>query len=251
MRRFWRLSERVSLRVSIFPPIYGSRILTRAVETHSDLGVSSPAHALNGTTDSPHSSAPTTPDETTRPAHRHTDSVKIAGEDYFLSSEGRYSASEAKSAPITPQAVAGRNIVFSPRIQFHETWPSGEYDRRGEIATCNRLTPLLAQQIREEINNFKMVSQFPTYDRQISNSLCRRWRFTRIQRSTHTSFEAWPMHATEIADFTSLSIDLHHVRRFARRCIHTFSTHDELFFFFLNLALVLQAPALVLCIMGN
>lgn len=52
----------------------------------------------------------------------------------------------------------GRNIVFSPRIQFHETWPSGEYDRRGEVATCNRLTPLLAQQIREEINNFKMVS---------------------------------------------------------------------------------------------
>ncbi|KAJ5819062.1 hypothetical protein N7474_004653 [Penicillium riverlandense] len=125
-------------------------------KTHSDLDVTTAAHALNGTTDSPHSSAPTTPDESTRSVHRHTDSVKIAGEDYFLSSEGRYTASEAKSAPITPQAVAGRNIVFSPRIQFHETWPSGEYDRRGEIATCNRLTPLLAQQIREEINNFKM-----------------------------------------------------------------------------------------------
>ncbi|KAJ5312016.1 hypothetical protein PENANT_c022G09874 [Penicillium antarcticum] len=124
-------------------------------KTHSDLGVSSPSHALNGS-DSPHSSAPPTPDEAARsPAHQ-TDSVKIAGEDYFLSTAGRFSASEAKSAPITPQGVAGRNIVFSPRIQFHETWPSGEYDRRGEIATCNRLTPLLAQQIREEINNFKM-----------------------------------------------------------------------------------------------
>lgn len=84
--------------------------------------------------------------------------MKIAGEDYFLSNAGRFSSSETKSAPITPSAVGGRNIVFSPRIQFHETWPSGEYDRRGEIATCNRLTPLLAQQIREEINNFKMVS---------------------------------------------------------------------------------------------
>ncbi|KAJ5788829.1 uncharacterized protein N7518_005840 [Penicillium psychrosexuale] len=122
-------------------------------KTHSDFGVSSPAHALPGG-DSPHSSAPPTPDESSRsPAHQN-DPVKIAGEDYFLSA--RFSSSEAKSAPITPSTVAGRNIVFSPRIQFHETWPSGEYDRRGEIATCNRLTPLLAQQIREEINNFKM-----------------------------------------------------------------------------------------------
>ncbi|KAJ5100033.1 hypothetical protein N7532_007034 [Penicillium argentinense] len=118
-------------------------------KTHSDLGVSSPAHALNGN-DSPHSSAPTTPDA------RQADHVKIAGEDYFLTEPGRYNATDAKSAPITPQSVAGRNIAFSPRIQFHDTWPSGEYDRRGDIATCNRLTPLLAQQIREEINNFKM-----------------------------------------------------------------------------------------------
>ncbi|KAJ5493696.1 hypothetical protein N7463_009783 [Penicillium fimorum] len=124
-------------------------------KTHSDLGVSSPAYALAGG-DSPHSSAPPTPDEASRSLAHPNDPVKIAGEDYFLSSAGRYSASEAKSAPITPSTVGGRNIVFSPRIQFHETWPSGEYDRRGEIATCNRLTPLLAQQIREEINNFKM-----------------------------------------------------------------------------------------------
>ncbi|KAJ5114318.1 hypothetical protein NUU61_000077 [Penicillium alfredii] len=123
-------------------------------KTHSDLGVSSPAHALGG--ESPHSSAPATPEESTRSGAPHNDSVKIAGEDYFLSNAGRFTGSDAKSAPITPQAVGGRNIVFSPRIQFHDTWPSGEYDRRGEIATCNRLTPLLAQQIREEINNFKM-----------------------------------------------------------------------------------------------
>ncbi|KAJ5352073.1 hypothetical protein N7452_001047 [Penicillium brevicompactum] len=123
-------------------------------QTHSDLGVSSPAHALAGG-DSPHSSAPPTPDESSR-SPAQNDSVKIAGEDYFLSNAGRFN-SDSKSAPMTPQAVGGRNIVFSPRIQFHETWPSGEYDRRGEIATCNRLTPLLAQQIREEINNFKMM----------------------------------------------------------------------------------------------
>ncbi|KAJ5704241.1 hypothetical protein N7493_011379 [Penicillium malachiteum] len=124
-------------------------------KTHSDYGVSSPAHALNGS-DSPHSSAPATPDESARSSPRPTEQVTIAGDDYFLSGGGRYAGGDTKSAPITPSSVGGRNIVFSPRIQFHETWPSGEYDRRGDIATCNRLTPLLAQQIREEINNFKM-----------------------------------------------------------------------------------------------
>ncbi|BCS08645.1 hypothetical protein ASPFODRAFT_122689 [Aspergillus luchuensis CBS 106.47] len=109
---------------------------------------------LNGN-DSPHSSVPSTPEDQTRSGNRRTDAVKIAGEDDYLS-EGRFQTSESKSAPITPQAVMPKSLVFSPRIQFHETWPSGEYDRRGDIATCNRLTPLLAQQIKEELNNFKM-----------------------------------------------------------------------------------------------
>lgn len=65
---------------------------------------------------------------------------------------------ESKSLPATPQG-GKRNATFSPRIQFHDTWPSGEYDRRGEVATCNRLTPMLAQQIKEELNSFKMVCQ--------------------------------------------------------------------------------------------
>lgn len=63
---------------------------------------------------------------------------------------------DTKSAPGTPQGHK-RNATFSPRIMFYDTWPSGEYDRRGEIATCNRLTPMLAQQIKEELNTFKMV----------------------------------------------------------------------------------------------
>ncbi|PGG96803.1 hypothetical protein AJ79_09448 [Helicocarpus griseus UAMH5409] len=106
--------------------------------------------------DSPHSSAPSTPgeDRPPRSGHRRTDSITIEGEDYFLPG-GRYTTNAA-SAPVTPQALIARNISFSPRIQFHDTWPSGEYDRRGEIATCNRLTPLLAQQIKEELNTFKM-----------------------------------------------------------------------------------------------
>ncbi|PNS17280.1 hypothetical protein CAC42_6963 [Sphaceloma murrayae] len=59
-----------------------------------------------------------------------------------------------RSMPATPQS--SRNISFSPRIQFHDVWSSTEYDRRGDVATCNRLTPMLAQQIKEELNTFKM-----------------------------------------------------------------------------------------------
>lgn len=103
--------------------------------------------------ESPHSSVPSTPeDNPPRSGHRRTDSVTIEGEDYF-SSLNKVNGTEAKSAP----AILARNITFSPRIQFHDTFASGEYDRRGDVATCNRLTPLLAQQIKEELNTFKMV----------------------------------------------------------------------------------------------
>ena len=106
--------------------------------------------------DTPNSSGPSTPvDETTPRGHNKTDSVHIDGEEYFLNIQS-YANRSSTSMPGTPGRT-NRNISFSPRIQFHDTWPSGEYDRRGEIATCNRLTPMLAQQIKEELNTFKMV----------------------------------------------------------------------------------------------
>jgi len=82
--------------------------------------------------------------------------VAIGGEDYFMSALRL--RQDTKSAPGTPSGgMSKRNATFSPRIVFYDTWPSQEYDRRGEIATCNRLTPMLAQQIKEELNSFKMV----------------------------------------------------------------------------------------------
>ena len=80
--------------------------------------------------------------------------------DYF-SNPPKISTGASNSAPASPNAMAKYNVSFSPRITFHETWPSGEYDRRGDVATCNRLTPMLAQQIKEELNTFKMVSFIP------------------------------------------------------------------------------------------
>jgi hypothetical protein len=110
--------------------------------------------------DSPHSSAPSTPkdDQPPRSGHRRTDSITVEGTeaDYF-SSITQFASLDPKDNLLTPDGAVSRNISFSPLIQFHDTWTSGEYDRRGEIATCNRLTPMLAQQIKEELNTFKMV----------------------------------------------------------------------------------------------
>jgi hypothetical protein len=103
--------------------------------------------------DSPTSSTPSTPGDDSH-GHKRTNSVTLGGEDYFMSA--LKFRGDSRSVPSTPPG-AKRNATFSPRIQFHDTWPSGEYDRRGEIATCNRLTPMLAQQIKEELNTFKMV----------------------------------------------------------------------------------------------
>ncbi|KAI1816089.1 hypothetical protein GGS20DRAFT_270344 [Poronia punctata] len=103
--------------------------------------------------ESPNSSAPSTPNDEAH-GHKRNGSVAIGNEDYFMSALRL--RQDTKSAPATPHGGHKRNATFSPRIVFYDTWPSGEYDRRGEIATCNRLTPMLAQQIKEELNSFKM-----------------------------------------------------------------------------------------------
>ncbi|KAK6525038.1 hypothetical protein TWF281_011923 [Arthrobotrys megalospora] len=103
------------------------------------------------------SSQPTTPDV--------PDEKKEANGDYFLmpNTAPKYTvpkspSSSAISAPVTNQEItkAKASVSFSQKLTFYETWTSGEYDRRGEISTCNKLTPALAQQIKEELNTFKM-----------------------------------------------------------------------------------------------
>ncbi|KAL2156031.1 hypothetical protein VTH82DRAFT_775 [Thermothelomyces myriococcoides] len=124
-------------------------------------------------TDSPNSSAPSTPNEDSQ-GQRRPGGVTIGNEDYFVSalklrqdssnnnnsnndngSSSNTNNNNKATTPGTPQSTK-RCTTFSPRIVFFETWPSQEYDRRGDIATCNRLTPMLAQQIKEELNSFKM-----------------------------------------------------------------------------------------------
>lgn len=120
--------------------------------------------AIPHVSDSPNSSAPSTP---TEDSHKRAGSIAIGSEDYFVSALRL--RQDSKSAPVTPAGTyQKRNATFSPRIVFYDTFPPAEYDRRGEIATCNRLTPLLAQQIREELNSFKMVSMLSVFSQLIS-----------------------------------------------------------------------------------
>lgn len=68
--------------------------------------------------------------------------------------------SNLKSVHMATRSVTGpiikRNISFAQNLSVHTTWSGSTYDRRGDSATCNRLTPQLAQAIKEELNAFKM-----------------------------------------------------------------------------------------------
>jgi hypothetical protein len=61
-----------------------------------------------------------------------------------------------------PRKSRTNSVTFSSRIVIYDTWGRADYDRRPDLATCNKLTPLLAQQIKEELNNFKMEMEIHT-----------------------------------------------------------------------------------------
>lgn len=52
-----------------------------------------------------------------------------------------------------PQSPAG--VRFSSRIILYDTYNGDDYDRHPDTATCNQLTPALAQMIKEELNQVK------------------------------------------------------------------------------------------------
>lgn len=51
---------------------------------------------------------------------------------------------------------SSKRLNFANNLSVHTTWPAGIYDRRGEAATCSRLTPALAQRIKDELNTYKL-----------------------------------------------------------------------------------------------
>ncbi|TFK57731.1 hypothetical protein OE88DRAFT_1651619 [Heliocybe sulcata] len=49
-----------------------------------------------------------------------------------------------------------KRLAFAQNLSVYDTFPPSVYDRRSEPATWSRLTPALAQRIKEELNSYKM-----------------------------------------------------------------------------------------------
>ncbi|EEY22770.1 conserved hypothetical protein [Verticillium alfalfae VaMs.102] len=130
------------------------------------------------------------------------------------------SDSPYRAPPARPMMNAGHKRTG---LIFHDTWPSGEYDRRGDIATCNRLTPMLAQQIKEELNSFKMhdeeiLSAFCFLMRGSEPDSCIRTHFIPSKRrGKHREFwikdVVWPVMSEERLTVSNMWRRLEHARR--------------------------------------
>jgi hypothetical protein len=60
------------------------------------------------------------------------------------------------ATPPNPLKAPKRNISFAATLSIYDTFSGSVYDRRSEPSTANRLTPALAQRIKEELNSYKM-----------------------------------------------------------------------------------------------
>lgn len=49
-----------------------------------------------------------------------------------------------------------KRLAFASNLSVYDTFSASVYDRRSEPATWSRLTPALAQRIKEELNSYKM-----------------------------------------------------------------------------------------------
>ncbi|KAJ7159431.1 hypothetical protein C8R46DRAFT_1286461 [Mycena filopes] len=52
--------------------------------------------------------------------------------------------------------AAKKHLAFASNLSVYDTFSASMYDRRSEPATWSRLTPALAQRIKEELNSYKM-----------------------------------------------------------------------------------------------
>lgn len=59
-------------------------------------------------------------------------------------------------AATVPLTRTSKKLTFAANLSVYHTFSPAAYDRRSEPATCNRLTPTLAQRIKEELNSYKM-----------------------------------------------------------------------------------------------
>ncbi|CAM9014891.1 unnamed protein product [Wickerhamomyces anomalus] len=68
-----------------------------------------------------------------------------------LTSSSSFASQQSSKKSFKPS----RKVGFSSKIVLYDAWNGEDYDRHPDIATCNQLTPLIAQQIKEELNELK------------------------------------------------------------------------------------------------
>ncbi|KAI8340994.1 hypothetical protein EDC96DRAFT_522805 [Choanephora cucurbitarum] len=76
---------------------------------------------------------------------------------------GLHSSPKLKPASSSTSSLAnhhqpGRRVQFCTTIQVHETFAATDYDRRCDTsATCQKLTPISAMKIKQELNEYKLT----------------------------------------------------------------------------------------------
>lgn len=96
--------------------------------------------------------------------HRHLSHSSNAPEkEKSMFTLSNSSAPALSTIPTTPLTLTHRSattpakrLVFANNLSVYDTFSSAVYDRRSEPATWSRLTPALAQRIKEELNSYKM-----------------------------------------------------------------------------------------------
>ncbi|KAI8638735.1 hypothetical protein BD408DRAFT_422607 [Parasitella parasitica] len=91
--------------------------------------------------------------------HNEEEYIKPAiGLHYGIGLHGSPKLKPASSSTSSLVATSGRRIQFCSTIQVHETFSAADYDRRCDNnATCQKLTPLVAMKIKQELNEYKLT----------------------------------------------------------------------------------------------
>ncbi|KAF7731639.1 bud neck involved protein [Apophysomyces ossiformis] len=84
----------------------------------------------------------------------------VIGSHYGLPLHGspRLKPASSSTSSLADASLKPRKLQFCGTIQVHETFSASEYDRRCDTnATCQKLTPLLAMKIKQELNEYKLT----------------------------------------------------------------------------------------------
>lgn len=85
----------------------------------------------------------------------HHDRIPSISDQSAMSSPGLLTSFMGRLRKTPPSQTERPTVRFSSRIILYDTYHPEEYDRHPDVATCNQLTPLLAQQIKVELSQIK------------------------------------------------------------------------------------------------